>query len=389
MLDAPRRMHAADAVHAPSAARARVLVTDQLFPNAQAAWRKNQLAAFIERFDTDVLAIGRIWRIFGQTLPFDWDALRESHHLDRYDIVIFDSTWNWVQQYNDAEFNGTRFNDFDKCGRATYLLRLKKYRNEPVDLMAYDAYYHIFCNMAHIFNDWWDRHLHGCRTKRRHRAADLVPLHKQVVWMAPGGGLSSNCQHECVDDKLKEMTTTREANSVLRFATTQSHIHACVVRSFPRSEVVLTLGGPINAETWPPPVARGAASEPLNVCFTTLGIADEKGTLMYLEMVDRYREAFPGDSHVVFHGVGAVPDHPGVIHHDMMSQNALDRFYQDMHVYINLDQRPRQNGWPLGSESMAHGTFMFTTVCESDRERDVNGHALGTLTRDPTPRDPH
>ena len=64
-------------------------------------------------------------------------------------------------------------------------------------------------------------------------------------------------------------------------------------------------------------------SGPIHACFTSLGQASDKGADDYLRIVDAYKSAYPTDE-VVFHGVGNVPSHRGIVSHDAMPQVRLD-----------------------------------------------------------------
>ena len=372
------------AVHQPPTRprKLRVLVQDRLWPSDMAAWRVNMASAFIhnQHFDTDFIGVQRL-KLFSANLPvpFSWETLYRSHHFDRYDILIFDSSWNWLQRYNGRAFNGTRFNRLDPCRRASFLLRLKAYRRTPVNFANdYDAVFHIFCDDAPRFN-----RLFPCFANQ-----SAIPMHRQVIWMPPGGGLSSQCTSQaspCLDRirKLAPTWTARARGERLRLVTTMAHTHACVKRRFPTSDTVLSLAAPLLPTStahpdllnpFPAPRARAAASDVLNVCFTTLGFHG-KGTLVYLALVDRYRDRYPQDTHVRFFSVGNVPPHPGVVHEsNMLSQSALDAFYHRLpiHVYVNLDQTPESNGWPLGGEAIAHGAVLFTTDGLDLNHRNLN-----------------
>ena len=184
--------------------------------------------------------------------------------------------------------------------------------------------------------------------------------------MAPGGGIASSCAGWCFS-RLWALSAHDQGS--LRMVTTQAHIHTCVKKTFPRSEIVLAIGVPLLPmplkgspfqNPWPAPLARRVVSDSIHVCFTTMGNPEDKGTHIYLELVDRYRKTYPEDRHVIFHSVGRVPLHRGVLHRGVMSQETLDHFYQDtpVHIYINLDQHPTANGWPLGGEALGHGAIM-------------------------------
>eukprot|EP00906_Rhabdomonas_costata_P026504 RCo037754 len=150
----------------------RVLLVDVLFPNKLAAWRLNEVQAFMERFDTDILVVIRY-----RDYTFDWEALRLSHGLDQYNLLIFDPRFNRLNVYNGVgmdkkpRFEGRKFNHAVK---AEYLLRLRKYGNGPVRFDDYDAVHHIFIETWHYFNTITTR---------------KVPAWKQSIHLYPGGGM--------------------------------------------------------------------------------------------------------------------------------------------------------------------------------------------------------
>lgn len=87
----------------------RVLVTDALFPNKLAKWRLVEIQAFIERYETDILILNRPDEFAGVVFDFDWEALLESHHLENYDLCIFNPKFNHLNKFN-TDFDGTQFN---------------------------------------------------------------------------------------------------------------------------------------------------------------------------------------------------------------------------------------------------------------------------------------
>eukprot|EP00906_Rhabdomonas_costata_P026506 RCo037758 len=150
----------------------RVLLVDAVFPNKLAAWRLNEVLAFMERFDTDILVVSRPSRF-----TFDWEALRLSHGLDRYNLLIFNRHLNHLNIHNGVEmeskprFDGRKFN---RALRAEYLLRLRKYGDGPVRLEDYAAVHHIFIDCWDYFNKM---------------SSAAVPAWKQSIHLYPGGGM--------------------------------------------------------------------------------------------------------------------------------------------------------------------------------------------------------
>ena len=185
----------------------RVLFVEDYFPNQNAAWRLNEARAFIERHDTDFLSMRRPWG--WQT--FDWHALRESHQLYRYDILIFDHDWNDANALNErtsstdlhapskrdrraaagphgstststSGFDGTRYNAFHLFANTSappkYMLRLKRHRSSDLDFRAYDVIYCLFLDRAFEF----------AKLARSLPVQQAPPVARMVVKAYPGGG---------------------------------------------------------------------------------------------------------------------------------------------------------------------------------------------------------
>jgi len=116
--------------------KCRVLLTDLVFPSVYSKWRLNEVQAFMEFFYTDVLVCKHTDIYSNVRFTIDWEPLLSSHHLASYDILIFDPDYNYLQQYNDPSFNGTAFKHQLP---PAYLLRLRAFRSEHVDIHAYDG----------------------------------------------------------------------------------------------------------------------------------------------------------------------------------------------------------------------------------------------------------
>jgi hypothetical protein len=102
-------------------------------------------------------------------------------------------------------------------------------------------------------------------------------------------------------------------------------------------------------------------SEPLNVCFTSLGDVHEKGADLYISIASRFKQRFP-DDHVIFYAVGNVPNSSHVTHVSKMTQHQLSHFYHStIDIVFNLDRTVNSNGWPLGCEAVVAGALLFST----------------------------
>ena len=118
----------------------RVLLTDIMFPNKYAQWRLVEIHSFIHHYKCDILVINRINSFSNITFDFDWNILEEQFSLNDYDILIFNSDYNYINKYN-TRINGTKFNGMIP---GDYMLRHKSNHTEIVDLHIYDLIYHVF-----------------------------------------------------------------------------------------------------------------------------------------------------------------------------------------------------------------------------------------------------
>ena len=314
----------------------RVLVTDMMFPNALAAWRLNSMQAMIEHTRQT------LERVPGN-YSFDWAALRESHHLAAYDLLIFNPAYNhlnWVNALDRGDglaFDGTVFNGH---WPAEYMLRLRKYSREPLTTRVYDAFYHIFvyCYMT------FAREFSG------------TPQGKHFVHWYPGGGFvwanNSGWNYGVHGDAT--------------LISTQAFTTEYLARVLPSSTMLRAYGGPFLQEQAELRYReRHGPGQPLVVCFTSLGAVAEKGADHFVAIAEAFTQRFPS-SHVKFIGIGNVTASPAVRSLPAMPQASLNDFYRrSIDIIFNLDRTNNLHGWPLGCEAVVHGALLFST--------DVNG----------------
>ena len=248
----------------------RVLVHDVIFPNTMAAWRLNAVEAFIDSFDTDILVLNRIWEFSGAIFKFEWTPLVQSHHLYKYDLLIFNpklNHLNYVNELNrtkDDVIDGTKFNGMIP---GDYMLRLKKYRNSTINLNSYAAYYHIFLMSFDMFRDRlgpdWDQ-----RNGIRH-----------IVHCYPGGGFNQ---------AFLEGVNYPSHYKGVKFIATQAFVTESIQRELlhrVNSTVVDIYGVPLLRKNQKFPVrAFDMERNYLRVCFTSLGDPLEKGLPHYIEL---------------------------------------------------------------------------------------------------------
>lgn len=316
----------------------RVLVTDFLFPNKLASWRLVEIKGFIERYDTDILVIGRPTTHYNVEFTFDWELLLESHHLDRYDLLIFDPQFNHLNKFNRG-FDGTQFNNVISTAKApvfSYLLRLTKYRAQPLNLSIYSAVYHIFFQNYAGYN-----------------SKILFPQERQFIHLYPGGGFyTANHGHQ-LGPKVHLITTQRYMTDFC------SKGISCLE----------LFGGPFLHEH-ERPIQKALKTGPLKVCFTSIGLASAKGADVYQIIVETYHKTYP-DSSVQFVQAGRDYGIRGATYLGLVSQDSLNELYSnEVDILFNLDKGTELNGFPLGIEGALRGAILFTTDPHNSNQRN-------------------
>lgn len=303
----------------------RVLLTDILFPSKYAKWRLVEIESFIKKYECDILILNKIQTSQGLDFNFDFDLLKESHRLYDYDILIFNSKFNYINKYNDPDFDGTIFNERFPVD---YLLRLKKYRTLSIDL-NYDLYYHIFIGC----------YLHFNRTFG-------IPPNKQVIHLYSGGGLSCKNDVLSIDKQTKVISSQNFITNYLLENNHQNYIDV--------------YGGPLflkDAQI----KNKNFTQNRLNVCFTSMGCNFAKGAYHYINISNNYKNKYP-ENNINFYSVGICLPSSNIIHVDAMSQVELDNFYyNNIDIIFSLETGVQLNGFPLGVEAASQGCILFTT----------------------------
>lgn len=328
-------------VHAALNFRPRVLLTDQMFPVMVQAWRVNEIQGMIEAFDTDILVMERVNSYYGSNFTFIWSNLLQSHHIDQYDILIFNEQSIQYDKYNavytasgEKPFDGKQF--LGKVPRVDYMLRLKKYRNETLNISAdYEAYYHIFSVNYHRFLGRFPK----------------VPGYKHILHLYPAGGFNPNDN----SSKYKfhpEMTIISSIFFVTEFVTTH----------FPSIRIFEVHAGPLLSK-WENIIERPnyGSSHKFVACFTSVGSFALKGGDVYYSIANEYSRMYPKDN-IQFIAVGNNPYNSNVTLYPVMAQEKLDRLYETkVDAIFNLERSNRLNGWPLGAEAILRGALLFST----------------------------
>lgn len=303
----------------------RILLTDILFPNKYAKWRLVETKSFMEKYDVDILVINRINSFAGLQFNIDYEELKESHSLNQYDILIFNPAYNYLNKYN-YDSNGTLYN---YKHRGDYLFRKKKFNSTSFNVDNYDKIYHIFLMNYALFNQQYS-----------------APFDKQFIHLYPGGGFSNKQSLNCI-------------NSTTKIISTQSFTTDYLKELLPHNAYINVFTGPYCDDNFSL-VKKNKKFGKLNVCFTSLGVPEDKGAYIYIKVADSYKLQYADDD-VSFYSVGIVPESKNIIHLDAMSQQLLDQFYSTtIDILISLDTGRALNGFPLGIEAMIQGVILFT-----------------------------
>jgi hypothetical protein len=307
------------------------LVTDLMFPNKYAKWRLLSIDAFMNKYDTDVLVINKVDKLqYGHLtidLNIDYDILKDNYGLTDYDILIFNPKYNYINIHNN-NFDGTIYNGYCK---ADYLLRKKKFRNLPLNIVSeYDAIFHIFILLYYRFNAYFD-----------------CSFSKQFIHLYPGGDFDIN-------KPIRLMPNTK-------IITTQRNSTEYITSKYPKYEYIEVLGGPFYKKGEIIKQKPKNINPNITVCFTSMGDPIYKGTYIYIDIVTKYINKYPEDK-INFCGIGSVPQNENITVYPPMSQKDLDNFYYDnVDIILNLDTGLTFNGFPLGTEAMVQGVVLFTT----------------------------
>ena len=301
----------------------RVLLTDIVFPNKYARWRLTEIYNFINDYDTDIMVINRINNYAGISFNFDFDILCETFSLNDYNIIIFNPLFNYINKYN-SNFDGTKYNNKLPCD---YMLQKKKFINTPFSVNNYNAVYHIFLMNYTSFNEKF-----------------LCKQEKQFIHLYPGGGFINN-------DSIYKIN--KNANII----PSQQFISKLIKKN----SYLNIYGGPFFTKEQK--CNEKELTDNICVCFTSLGDYYEKGSDIYVSLVNKFYEKYSNNnSNYSFISIGKCLPSKYITHYDAMDQEKLNCFYnKNVDVLISLDSGIQLNGFPLGIEGIIEGCILLTT----------------------------
>ncbi len=304
----------------------KILLTDILFPNKFAKWRIEEIKAFIDTGNCDIL-VHKIDSYSGVKFDVDYDILNTYYNLSQYNIIIFDKKYNYLNKYN-KKIDGTKFNipqsQFSYCFT----------KDTSFDLERYDAVYHIFLSMYKLFNATYK---------------NKISQHKQFIHLYPGGGFSG---------KSSLLDISQECNLISTQPLTTEMLHSLGFQN-----IINVFGSTCLAKNQKV-VQKITNNKPLTVAFSSMGNSAQKGANDYIKIVNEYTKKYPSQRVLwYFFGTKENVVLPNNIRHvPPMAQKDLDNFYlHNVDILINLETGLAMNGWPLGIEAMLQGVYLITT----------------------------
>jgi hypothetical protein len=301
-----------------------ILINDVLFPSKYAKWRIEEIKAFIDAGDADIL-VSKVDYFAGVSYEVDHDIMREYYGLDRYNILIFDPRYNYLNKYN-TKINGMRFNH--KCSQS-YMYTL----SETFNIGQYDTIYHIFLSSYNRF-----------------KAEFRAPPEKQIIHLYPGGGYSSPKSLVDLPKNINVVCTQPFCTFDVRQHGIKSYVNVYGSSLLPQHHTISR---------------KRRNDKTLRVCFATMGQGVHKGSNSYATVAETYKKLHPNDDiEFVFIGstAGLTKSLLPMTFLKPMSQSDLDSFYHEkIDILINVENGAALNGWPLGIEAALQGVVLLTT----------------------------
>lgn len=300
----------------------KILLNDGVFGTWYQQWRIQEIYSFINNQDTDIITF-KMESFAGIDWNIQYEYMDGIYGLkDKYNILIFDKKYNYLNKYN-KEIDGTKFNNKFP---ASYLFT----KNDNFDLSKYDLVYHIFLSQFELFNKHFK-----------------FPMEKQVIRLYPGGGYN-------------DIKTLQKIQKDVNIITTQRFITENVEKLEFKNYIEI-LGAPFlqkNNQV----IEKTKNNGTLTVCFSSMGVDENKGTNIYHEVVDKYSKLYKKDD-VKFISIGNCPSHPKIFRYSTQPMDILSDFYYDnVDIIINPEtSKHHKNGWPLGVEGMLRGVVIINT----------------------------
>lgn len=299
------------------------LVVDILYPNKYSRWRNLEINFFIDEFESDILVF-KIDSFAGINFEIDYDFcnLDSNLKLQNYNILIFNTKYNYLNKYN-KNIDGTMFNN---KFYGSYLIT----KHTDFNLNNYLFVYHIFLMCYANFNHNY-----------------IFNQNKQLIHLYPGGGFTGDpIDLNKINKNVKLISTSPITTKLLEQSNEFDFIDLKLVPMFSKDEKIKT---------------KNLNQGQLIICFSSLGNGAEKGDDDYISIINEYKSKYPLDD-IKFISIGNCKSHHSITNYLPMDYVELQSFYyNNVDIYLNLENGKSFNGFPLGMEALKAGSVLITT----------------------------
>lgn len=244
----------------------------------------------------------------------------EYYNLEKYNILIFDPQFNYLNKFN-KRIDGTKFNNKFK---GSYLFTT----TENFNINEYGLIYHIFLSLYNIFNTNY-----------------IFPYNKQCIHLYPGGGFA-------------DINSLNDIHKDTHIISTQPFVSKMLQKK--KYTNVIDTYGATDLQKNHKIQFKSKHDKKLTVCFSSAGDYNSKGAFDYIKIVNDYCDKYKNT--VNFISIGNCPANNNIKHYNIMSQYELDSMYNDtVDIILNLENGNHLNGWPLGIEGALQGCVLITT----------------------------
>jgi glycosyltransferase involved in cell wall biosynthesis len=299
-----------------------ILLNEGMFPSKYQQWRIEETRSFINEKNCDILVF-KVDSFAGIEWKIEYEYMKKYYDIDQYNILIFDSKYNFLNKYN-KKIDGTTFNNKYP---GSYLFT----RADNFNLNNYDCVYHIFLSRWEVFNKNYK-----------------FPFDKQFIHLYPGGGYNGA-------KTLEKLPKDTNIISTQRFITNDVLLNNL-------NNYIEVLGGTFLQKNNKIKTKNKKEKESIVISFSSMGHGNNKGSDIYISVVDKYKRVFSKDN-VKFVSIGNCPSNKNIFKYPVQAMDALNNFY---YTTVDIIVNPETsegfiNGWPLGVEGMLNGCILITT----------------------------
>lgn len=299
-----------------------ILITDNTFPLKHSTSRSEELRAFIETGQCDIL-------VDTGTIVDDVDYIELLNYINQYqyNILIFDASYNQLNEYNE-NIDGTQFNN--AVEGYSYLLT----RGTTFEVSQYKKYYHTTLDNFKKFDT-----LFSAKDDYSH-----------YIRLCPGDGFSSL-------DELNDIIEN------VWFISTQPFITNKLME-YGRDNFIEVYGTtivPDNFEVRRKPLNKGN----LSICFhSENGTPYNDGYEYYKSLVHIFKKiSSKGSVNWYFIGdASTIERDPNISYLPPMNRQKLGEFFsKNIDILIAPNVKDGITEFPRGIEAATHGVVLFTT----------------------------